>query len=249
MGDHLRLQSAARTLLIRRGIDPAVWEARGCQRYEQGDAWVRDRFRGLVTSRKLGFVTKTVNQSPGWLMPRYPPEGLNPITPQLRPDEPIIMHARTVLHYHGPTGGQWPTHAGRRLKRNRVLTGYAAYKHVNSKTGDPEEPSYDPATGIGRHKGVPIDVVHKHAPKTSKYVNIGHASRIDLHPWAAELLPAASIVFFVLEGTPKTDAVLSAGGVSFGVPSVTCWPTRELKWFADEMLRDKTVLVVPDADW
>src|SRR5262249_31462343 len=68
-------------------------------------------------------------------------------------------------------------------------------------------------------------------------------------PLARRLLPQAEVVFFILEGTPKTDAVLSAGGVAFGVPSVTCWNTHELCTFAHRHLQGKTVLIVPDADW
>ena len=98
------------------------------------------------------------------------------------------------------------------------MFGVKAEAHIAAE-GDP----YDPATGEGQHNGIPVDVVHKHPPHAAKYVLLGKASRIDLHPWAEQLLPEVEAVFFVLEGTPKTDAVLSAGGVAFGVPSVTCW--------------------------
>jgi hypothetical protein len=53
----------------------------------------------------------------------------------------------------------------------------------------------------------------------------------------------------VLEGTPKTDSVASAGGASFGVPSVTCWSPGIVAQFAHLYLAGKTVLVLPDADW
>ena len=114
------------------------------------------------------------------------------------------------------------------------------------------ERDYDPATGEGTHNGQPFDGVHKHAPHASKYLNLsrpGGASRIDLHPWALAALPDADVVFFVIEGTPKTDAVISAGGVAFGVPSVTTWDAAELARFAAEYLQGKTVRVGPDADW
>ena len=124
------------------------------------------------------------------------------------------------------------------------MWGTKADAHVN-KGGTP----YDIATGEGHHNGQPVDVVHQHAPREAKYVLLGEGSRIDLHPWAAELLPEAKVVFLVMEGTPKTDAVLSAGGVAFGIPSVTCWDPQELETFATDNLRGKTVLVVPDADW
>jgi len=102
--------------------------------------------------------------------------------------------------------------------------------------------------GLGDHNGVPIDLVHSHTPHEPKYVLLGEGARIDLHPLVARLLPEYEIVVFVLEGTPRTDAVLSAGAVGLGVWSVTCWDADELIRFARQ-LRGKHVLVVADADW
>lgn len=133
-----------------------------------------------------------------------------------------------------------------------MLYGAAAEAHINKdvdKLGLDDEPSdYDPDTGIGSHKGVNLEVAHKHAPHRAKYILLGKAKRIDIHPWAEALLPQASVVYFVMEGTPKTDAVFSAGGVSFGIPSVTMWDRSEVIEFA-KRLQGKTVLLVPDADW
>jgi hypothetical protein len=241
----------AHDFLASRGIDPAIWGARGCRRYEKGDAWVKEAFRAFLPSSRLGTVTRIVNQSPGWLMPKHAPPGLPPIPPQLRPDTPIILDRRETWHYHGPKTEEWPTFpeaagsaAGKKLPPPRVLYGARADSHINA-IGAP----YDPASGAGEHNGQPVDVVHKHAPRAAKYVLLGDGSRIDLHPLARRLLPQAQIVYLVLEGTPKTDAVLSAGGVAFGVPSVTCWQEDELATFALQHLRDKIVIVVPDADW
>jgi hypothetical protein len=243
--------------LTSRGIDPSIWGARGCRRYQQGDTWVKEEFRPFLPSSRLGTVTRIVNQRGGWFMPKHPPPGFPPIPAQLRPDKPgVILDKREVWHFHGPKTDEKPVFpdeagkpAGKYLPRARLLFGAAADAHVN-RMGDPDEPKpYNPETGEGEHRGQAIDVVHKHAPRDAKYVLLGEGARIDLHPLARRLLPEAQVVFFVLEGTPKTDAVLSAGGVAFGVPSVTCWTRRELADFADRQLRDKTVLVVPDADW
>jgi hypothetical protein len=234
-----------------RGINPAIWSARGCRRYQPGDTWVKDEFRPFLSPTRLGTVTRIVNQSAGWMMPKHEPPGYPPIPPQLRPDRPIVLDKRTVWHYHGPKIEEWPVFpgaagsaAGKKLPRARVMFGARADSHVNA-TGE----TYDPETGHGEHNGEPVNVVHKHAPSEAKYVLLGEGSRIDLHPRAAQLLPDAKVVFFVLEGTPKTDAVISAGGVAFGVPSVTCWDQRELTAFAAVHLKGKTVLIIPDADW
>jgi hypothetical protein len=237
--------------LTKRGIDPAIWGARGCRPYAQGDGSVAEEFRPFLPPSRLGTVTRIVNQSGGLLMPKHAPPGLTPIPPQLRPDNPVIVDRRTVWHYHGLRTWPWPVFpeaagsaAGKNLPPQRIMFGVRADSHVNA-IGEP----YDQETGEGEHNGQPIDVVHRHAPREAKYVLLGEGSRLDLHPLARRLLPKAEVVFFVLEGTPKTDAVISAGGVAIGVPSVTCWDEGELCAFAHEHLQGKTVLIVPDADW
>lgn len=237
--------------LSSRGIDPEVWYARGCRRYEQGDLWVKDEFRPFLPSSRLGTVTRIVNQSPGWIMPKHSPPGFSPIPPQLRPDNPVTLDQRTKWHYHRERLDEWPVFpeaagksAGKPLPRRFVMWGAAAESHLNAQ-GAP----YDIATGEGAHNGVNIDVVHPHAPHEAKYVLLGEGRRIDLHPWALDRLRDAVVVFFVLEGCPKNDAVLSAGGPVFSVPSVTCWDRRELIIFARRHLDGKTVFIVPDADW
>ena len=73
--------------------------------------------------------------------------------------------------------------------------------------------------------------------------------RIDVHPLARNPISRADIVFFVLEGALKNDAMLSAGVAVISVPSVTLWKPSEINRFAWDYLRGKTVFVVPDADW
>jgi hypothetical protein len=73
--------------------------------------------------------------------------------------------------------------------------------------------------------------------------------RLDLHPRSLGMLPDAEVVFFSIEGSIKADAILSAGGCSFAVPSVGMWSAPELEDFARGYLSGKRVVVVPDADW
>ena len=75
------------------------------------------------------------------------------------------------------------------------------------------------------------------------------ARRLDVHPLAVDLLVRSSVVFFVIEGCIKADAVLADGGAVFSVPSVSLWDCVELGRFANEYLVGKTVVIVPDADW
>jgi hypothetical protein len=151
----------------------------------------------------------------------------------------VITDPLSTWHYHGEFPDEWPTFpeeagnaAGKGLPRECIMTPGRAKKHIHKE-----------------HKEVNRDDVHCHPPREAKYVLFGKGKRLDIHPLALERLPDADTVFFVIEGTPKTDAILSAGEVAFGVPSVTMWPRRETDWFAGNYLRNKTVFVVPDADW
>ena len=49
VSDVVRWRKATRLIVIPRGIDPAVWQARGCRRYQPGDTWVKEAFRGSPT--------------------------------------------------------------------------------------------------------------------------------------------------------------------------------------------------------
>ena len=73
--------------------------------------------------------------------------------------------------------------------------------------------------------------------------------RIDVHPLALSSLHKAPVVYFVIEGCLKADAVLANGGAVFSVPSVSLWDCHELWRFAADYLFDKTVVIVPDGDW
>jgi len=75
------------------------------------------------------------------------------------------------------------------------------------------------------------------------------ARRLDVHPLAVDLLVRSSVVFFVIEGCIKADAVLADGGAVFSVPSVSLWDCDELPRFVRDYLHGKFVVVVPDADW
>src|SRR5262249_5444907 len=73
--------------------------------------------------------------------------------------------------------------------------------------------------------------------------------RLDMNPAAVELARPASHLYFCLEGCIKADAILSAGGAVFSVPSVSMWDCDELPAFAAEYLQGVDVVIVCDADW
>jgi hypothetical protein len=98
------------------------------------------------------------------------------------------------------------------------------------------------------HDGADVDGLHTHS-RMMKDRRISFAKRIDVHPLAADKIKAASRVFFGIEGCIKADAILSAGGAVFSVPSVTLWDADELPAFAEMYLGGKQIVIVPDADW
>ncbi len=98
------------------------------------------------------------------------------------------------------------------------------------------------------HGGADPPDIHEHV-RSVKDRETSLAKRIDMHQLAFPLFADAKRVFFVIEGCPKADAVLSAGGAVFSVPSVTLWDAVELPAFAAHYLVGRTVVIVPDMDW
>jgi hypothetical protein len=105
------------------------------------------------------------------------------------------------------------------------------------------------------HGGVaPPPGFHPQVRRNVKDRRNGSATRLDIHPWAAEWLRDARIVFFVIEGVIKADAVLTyilkhnLDASVFSVPAVWQWDARELPDFARRHLLGKRVYIVADAD-
>lgn len=99
------------------------------------------------------------------------------------------------------------------------------------------------------HGGASVAGPHSHEIRVKDPLGAPMARRIDVHPLAVGPLLDSPVVFFVIEGCIKADAVLADGGAVFSVPSVSLWEADELAGFADAYLADKTVIIVPDADW
>jgi hypothetical protein len=98
-----------------------------------------------------------------------------------------------------------------------------------------------------------VDRWHTHY-EFAKYVypkGEGRAKGVDVHPMAWPLLKrGGDVVYFVLEGLLKNDAVLSAGAAVVNVGGVALWEDKNLEWLARAYFeRFGLVVVVPDSDW
>lgn len=103
----------------------------------------------------------------------------------------------------------------------------------------------------------PPEVWEAHPHFSTRKAHENDAARIDVHPWAMDRFKDKNteVVFAVMEGCLKADAILSyvlknnlAASV-YSFPSVTLGQCPELPVFAKKFLKDKTVIIVPDADW
>jgi hypothetical protein len=80
------------------------------------------------------------------------------------------------------------------------------------------------------------------------------ARRLDMNPSkrARQLFEDAcngGVLYFVLEGCLKADAVLSAGAAAVSVPAVGQWHTPDLELFAEKVRGAARVVVLTDSDW
>ncbi|MFZ2055926.1 MAG: hypothetical protein WAV54_00765 [Acidimicrobiales bacterium] len=100
------------------------------------------------------------------------------------------------------------------------------------------------------HKGSDLDTegLHPHTSRV-KDKSLNLARRLDVHPLAMDKIRSAEVVFFVIEGCLKADSILAKDAAVFSVPSVSLWDCQELESFAKAYLKDKEVVIVPDADW
>jgi hypothetical protein len=253
----------------RPGISPEIWRARPYVRWTRVNVEpVREAYSGLSRYQR-GYMVRIANQSPGWVITRHEPPGMNlpRIYPEIRPDDKVQT---------GPP----------RRHSHAELPPKARQDHV-ARDKDPDD-----------HRGVPRDDLHDHVPlakyvfppsalvdrpwehehaaykrmeKRAKHVDRRHggtdvpgthehksrvkdrdnslAKRIDVHRLALSKFATTKTVFFVIEGCIKADAVLTSGAAVFSVPSVTLWDADELPGFITRYLRGHAVIIVPDADW
>jgi len=203
-------------------------------RFERGETEFVSSFFDGFGDKCIRLAKTVAGQSGGFIIVRRGFE--RDVPPQLRPDEPVYTSNKRAWSYHpsDPTKeyvwvktrkGQWA--------KIYALSSAQLPRHLakHHPTGNPE-------------------YAHLEPPHAAKYVLPPgtHGKRLDVP--IPERIVRADRVFFVIEGSLKTDAILSAGQAAFGVPSVTLWDAPELLDFVAAMgLRDKQVVIVPDADW
>jgi hypothetical protein len=165
-----------------------------------------------------------------------------------------IGRDKTVDDHHGVNTEEVHSHQKRAkyvFPSAATLDGAYVHDHETAwrRRSDRDRPAYHDAHIAKRHGGMDAVGPHVHSHRAKDRTK-NLARRIDVHPLAVPLLREAEVVFFVIEGCIKADAVLAAGGAVFSVPSVSLWDCEEeLEEVADAYLEDKTVVIVPDADW
>jgi hypothetical protein len=219
-------------------------------RFEQGDSELVASYFAPFGKKALQHGRNVAGQSGGFIIVR---RGWgSPVPPQLRPDNPVSTNGAPLWSFHpanpylvkgdGSRGLRFARFQDKKGKWQTVfaLPESALEKHLRK---------YD-------HSGINTELPHLHEPRPAKYTippgrdesGTKYGRRLDVP--SPERIASADRVFFVIEGSLKTDAILSQGEAAFGVPSVTLWDTPELDEFITAMnLRSKQVVIIPDADW
>src|SRR6266511_328918 len=215
-------------IFAKRGINPDVVTIRGYQRYENPDDVYAVDWRWRFFPGNLRKWCSKGSGSPGWVMPKYSVlPGVHDPLAQLRPDRPI--RSKTKGHDHdGMThlATDCPctvkNHSESVLRRPQEPMGaherglHEKGKHHLDESGNP---LLDPDTG----EPIPLEGPHRHVEFAKYLLPPGpHGIRLERHP-STSFTEHHDRVFFVLEGTPKNDSLVSRGEASFDVPSVTTW--------------------------
>jgi hypothetical protein len=275
-----------------RGIPDEIWRSRPYVWWTpESPSGATEPFADL-SSPQRAFVTKLVNQSPGWVITRQPPPLSPPLPkvhPELRPINPVKTQGPRI-HWHGDEAppddlpkwagmpgnrANWQAHVDRdktdddhggvnveTLHRHQHFAKYVfatsalmdgAYAHDHAeawkRASADERPAIRLAHLAKHHDGAEVAGLHAHEKRVKDPTAPSMAKRIDVHPLAVQPIIDSEVVYFVIEGCIKADAILAAGGPVFSVPSVSLWDCDELARFAHSYLVGKTVVIVPDADW
>lgn len=165
-------------IFTKRGISEEIWKARPYTRWETDDLDpVRAAYGGLG-SAGLAFALRIAEQSPGYLIERFPPEGLglDPIYPEFRPDNAVRTGWRR-WHQHvrgnAQAGALWPMLLGKPLSDHETR----GFGYVYNADGfvEVKRTPKSPTDHLGIN--VPRSDFHYHEP-WAKYV-FPTAGRID----------------------------------------------------------------------
>lgn len=240
---------------VNHGISKSVMESRGYQHYDQtnktpdgkmdpkiGDAYGSDK--SAMTQMR-----NAAGQSSGIIMTRHaiegsPTEEAKTILPQTRPDVPIVPAAAL-------------TNLRQVMQKEGIVPKGSTDKEMFAMLESDPELKDKVINGFTDENGVKVPGFG------AKYLfpaGENNAARVDLPPDPENVenfLHGTGRVFIAMEGTLKTDSVLTAlkasgalkkGDSVIGVPSVTLWQSPEMKWAADNFLKGREVVLMPDAD-
>lgn len=255
-------RSAFQVFFDKRGISDAVRDARGYTEYAQGKEGIATIVRLHPELAKHTKWLRRFTSEPGILIPKHPVfQHSAPIRPQLRPFDEVAGDPVHHCHATRPKDCRCP--------RPHPLLSEHALHGVAGRPGHLEK-----AEWAADHAALsdPLQP-HTHVP-TAKYglapetyatpwgdyaaqdyggpirEVVNDSIRLDTNPllnWSDEM-PTRRVMFGI-EGTPKCDAMVSAGEWAFDVPGVSMWNAPELVILAVTRLRDCPVFVIPDADW
>lgn len=252
MAQRQQEEESADEFFRRHGIRPDIWRSRPYIRWTTGDLTpIRQAYVGLKGIRD---TLKKAQQQPGWIITGHAPPGLqlDHVYPEIRPDNPV-RRSGVIKHYHGeplppPPKKSCPNHAEKFC--TNCVSPWRIYSPRSKSMQDHIERDKD-HDEHGDHGGVNSNQVHFHQRYAKYNFPSGPdlAKRFDMHTLAAPLFMKARYAFFVIEGSIKADAVLSAGAAVLSVPSVTLWDAKELYVVSERYLKGRLVIIVPDADW
>jgi hypothetical protein len=216
-------------IFTKRGISPEVRTIRGYRRYETPDDVYAVDWRWRFFPGNLRKWCSQTSGSPGWVMPKYSVlPGMHDPLAQLRPDDPIRSYTKghdhdgmTHIATDCPCGVK--KHGPEALRRQPQEAMGARERELHEKgkhhLDEFGEPVHDPDTG----EPIPLEGPHRHVAFAKYLLPPGpHGIRLERHP-STDFTEHHDRVFFVLEGTPKNDSLVSRGEASFDVPSVTTW--------------------------
>ena len=125
----------------KRGISPEIRHGRPYERFWKDDPSPVQRAHATLDEHGRSFITRLAGQQHGWLIPRYPPPGLDldPIYPEIKWDAPVET-GPPVWHAH-------PDHSPR-APLVHPLKG-----KISPKTGKPYSGKYElrPVEQMGKH--------------------------------------------------------------------------------------------------
>jgi hypothetical protein len=159
------------------------------------------------------------------------------------PDK-VHVHDKSAKYLFAPKPWRWAP-----ASKVDHVHGSRSIKKWHPAEAPPHGPGREVVAELGTPRAPETVFVGDHLHFRWEKAPESYARRLDVHPDTWEILEGARRVFFVIEGTLKNDAIVTASEAAFNVPSVWQWDAPELEPFARSYLGGKHVFIVPDSDW